>query len=178
MKSKTILVLIILVIILVFGYDEIKKLGLKDLKDTVDINHCPKELPGTITIWRKNNLEKFVNYPKGLISLKKEDALRMFDPLCRSGSYEGENINYYYCNNFIWDLTEKTIDVEGNIKINYQVYELSLILKPRNETWIVGYSCSLLDPSCHIPASIGSYENHTIIEAICKKSNLKREDIL
>lgn len=101
---------------------------------------------GVIILCRANEGTAIVNLTK------------KFD--CVKGSNKGENINYLYCKDLVYE-QGPLIDKEGFIKSIKTNYTIDLILKPINEEL---YTKAIIN-------SPKTYRNYSVISASCRKQS-------
>ncbi|GBE19645.1 MAG TPA: hypothetical protein ENG87_02275 [Candidatus Pacearchaeota archaeon] len=117
-KAKYILIIVVVLIGLVWAYDS----GYIEIPKTqttaLEKYKCPSDIIPTFLStedydsWDGTGLYWYDGTP---MSKYREYTHTPALDLCRKGKFEGENINYFYCNNLIYDKSETEISEEGKI---------------------------------------------------------------
>jgi len=109
------------------------------LKSSIFSNECPEEiLPPAFFLKQKGDNLYFVA-PTIITDFSSAGTwgdgteLRVdniLDPACHKGNSYGENVNYFYCDNFYYSNYIKEIDDDGNIINAYTVnYNVKVVLE-------------------------------------------------
>ena len=82
---------------------------------------------------------------------------------CRKGSEEGENTNYFYCDNLLYSPSKTKVNSEGVIESSEKSnYKINLVLEPiENEEW---YIRKTIDKN-----RVDIYGNYSVIGSFCLK---------
>lgn len=160
---------IIIFFIIIFGIivylynpdlETISKENIKNNQEKINRNQeCPEELDlDYIKIVQFDNTIKF---PEGIYLIDSDyvNGIGYFSGNCIKGKYDGENINYIYCDNDgkgIFYKRNEAIDKDGVINKDFPEWKIKIILDSRtcnkyqDEKKINGikYECKILEIEC------------------------------
>jgi len=149
-SHKGLWILIILIILIGFvwayNYGYIKLPNISSNQNIIDKNRCPEGIVPTII-----SMKNYFEYDGTGLLWFDGTAMNKFKPdkfspppaLCRKGEFEGENVDYFYCNNLIYSKIETNISEEGiigkttttNYMINLEVRKLNDLDEGCDDYW-------------------------------------------